>query len=47
MTLLGIQPESMEHLDLEMTATIKGVFDKVIQNALQILGEWGIENHKR
>ncbi|MBC8374396.1 MAG: HyaD/HybD family hydrogenase maturation endopeptidase [FCB group bacterium] len=46
MTLLGIQPESMENLDLEMTPTIKGVFDKVIENALLILEEWGIENHK-
>ncbi len=43
MTLLGIQPESMEHLDLEMTGTIKGVFDKVVSNALRILREWGIE----
>lgn len=47
MTLLGIQPESMENLDLEMTDTIKGVFDKVIENALRILGEWGIESSKR
>jgi len=47
MTLLGIQPESMENLDLEMTDTIKGVFDKVIDNALRILGEWGIETRKR
>ncbi len=46
MTLLGIQPESMENLDLEMTETIKGVFDKVISNALRILGEWGIESSK-
>ncbi len=47
MTLLGIQPKSMENLDLEMTPTIKGVFDKVIENALHILKEWGIENHKQ
>lgn len=47
MTLLGIQPESMKHLDLEMTPTIRAVFGKVIENALQILGEWGIENRKR
>jgi len=47
MTLLGIQPESMENLDLEMTDTIKGVFDKIIQNALRILKEWGIESSKR
>jgi len=47
MTLLGIQPESMENLDLEMTETIKGVFDKVIRNALRILDEWGIESSKR
>ena len=47
MTLLGIQPKSMENLDLEMTPTIKGVFEKVIENALLILKEWGIENHKR
>ena len=47
MTLLGIQPKSMENLDLEMTPTIKGVFDKVIENALHILKEWGIESHKQ
>ena len=47
MTLLGIQPESMENLDLEMTQTIKDIFDKVIDNALRILGEWGIEHSKR
>jgi hydrogenase maturation protease len=47
MTLLGIQPESMENLDLEMTDTIKGVFDKVIMNALRILKEWGVESTKR
>ncbi len=47
MTLLGIQPESMENLDLEMTDTIKGVFDKVVENALRILDEWGIESRKR
>ena len=47
MTLLGIQPKSMENLDLEMTETIKGVFDKVIRNALRILDEWGIESSKR
>ncbi len=47
MTLLGIQPDSMEDLDLEMTPTIKGVFDKVIENALRILNEWGIESSKR
>ncbi len=47
MTLLGIQPMSMENLDLEMTPTIKGVFDKVIENALIILKEWGIENRKQ
>ena len=44
MTLLGIQPESMEDLDLEMTQTIKGVFDKVVENALRILAEWGVES---
>ena len=47
LTLLGIQPESMENLDLEMTDTIKGVFEKVIENALRIIGEWGIESTKR
>lgn len=47
MTLLGIQPDSIENLDLEMTPTIRGVFDKVISNALLILEEWGIEHHKR
>ncbi len=47
MTLLGIQPESMENLDLEMTDTIKGVFDKVIENALRIVSEWGIKFTKR
>ena len=47
MTLLGIQPESMENLDLEMTKTIQGVFDKVVTNAIRILTEWGIEVSKR
>jgi hydrogenase maturation protease len=47
MTLLGIQPESMENLDLEMTETIKGVFNKVVENALRILKEWGVESIKR
>ncbi|MCF7823169.1 MAG: HyaD/HybD family hydrogenase maturation endopeptidase [Candidatus Marinimicrobia bacterium] len=47
MTLLGIQPESMDNLDLEMTDTIKGIFDKVIQNALRILNEWGIDSQKK
>jgi len=47
MTLLGIQPDSMENLDLEMTPTIQGVFDKVITNALLILEAWGVEHHKR
>ncbi|NQV42582.1 MAG: HyaD/HybD family hydrogenase maturation endopeptidase [Candidatus Marinimicrobia bacterium] len=47
MTLLGIQPKSMENLDLEMTPTIKGVFNKVIENALLILKEWGIENRRQ
>jgi len=46
MTLLGIQPESMENLDLEMTPTIRAVFDKLIKNALIILEEWGIEHQK-
>lgn len=45
MTLLGIQPESME-LELELTETISGVFDKVIQNALRILEQWGIAAQK-
>jgi len=47
MTLLGIQPESMDNLDLEMTATIKGVFDKIVHNALDLLKEWGVESSKR
>ena len=47
MTLLGIQPESMENLDLEMTDTIKSVFNKVIDNALRILDEWGVASSKR
>ena len=47
MTLLGIQPESMANLDLEMTDTIKGVFQKVIDNALRILDAWGIQASKR
>jgi len=46
MTLLGIQPKSMENLDLEMTDTIKAVFNKVIENALRILQEWGIQATK-
>ena len=47
LTLLGIQPESMDNLDLEMTDTVNGVFDKVIGNSLRILKEWGIESRKR
>lgn len=46
MTLLGIQPESMENLDLEMTDTVKEVFTKVVENAIRILSGWGIKSKK-
>ena len=42
MALLGIQPESMENLDLEMTTTVKAVFNKVVKGALDILSDWGV-----
>jgi len=47
LTLLGIQPKSMENMDLEMTETIKAVFNKVVDHALQILKTWGINATRR
>ena len=40
--LVGIQPATME-IGLELSRTIKGCFDKLLETVLEKLREWGLE----
>jgi hydrogenase maturation protease len=40
--LIGIQPETLE-VGLELSPTIKGRFDKLLETVLEKLREWGLE----
>jgi len=40
--LVGIQPETLE-IGLELSPTIKGRFDKLLETVLEKLREWGLE----
>jgi hydrogenase maturation protease len=42
MVLVGIQPETME-IGLELSETIQGRFDKLLETVLGKLQEWGLE----